>query len=305
MNLFIIGNGFDLEHGLDTSYVDFRHYLENEDYEYLMWFEELYGFVVDSKRDFVEDYLWKEFESKLYAINEDELVDNGKYIEMGLDEGDIGIEDTLDYYWEDQYGFIERLNDYIKLWIEQIDISVLKKTKMIKFNRNDMFITFNYTILLERIYHVDEWNILHIHGSIGENDYSPVIGHGNSLKIDEARGHAKRAEDEMLEKETSIYNALANYYERTFKDVNHYIGLNRDFFKKLGNIDQIFVIGNSLGDVDMPYFREVKENVKKDATWYIYYYRTSEEITFRNKLISIGIAEKHIRMLPSEQFFRK
>ncbi len=305
MNLFIIGNGFDLEHGLDTSYVDFRHYLENEDYEYLIWFEELYGFVVDSKREFVEDYLWKEFESKLYAINEDELVDNGKYIDMGLEGGDIGIEDTLDYYWEDQYGFIERLNDYIKLWIEQIDISVPKKTKMIKSNSNDMFITFNYTLLLERIYHVDEWNILHIHGSIGENDYSPVIGHGNSLKVDEARGHAKRAEDEMLEKETSIYNALANYYERILKDVNHYIGLNRAFFKKLGNIDQIFVIGNSLGEIDMPYFRKVKENIKKDAIWYIYYYRPSEEITFRNKIISIGVTEKNIRMLPSKQFFRE
>ena len=26
--LFILGNGFDLSHGLETSYVDFKNYLE-------------------------------------------------------------------------------------------------------------------------------------------------------------------------------------------------------------------------------------------------------------------------------------
>jgi len=304
MNLFIIGNGFDKAHGLTTSYIDFRHYLENEDWAYLVRFEDLYGFVADSKREFVEDYLWKEFEIKLSAINEGELIDIGTSIDMGLDGGDIGIKDTLNSYWEDQYGFIERLNDYIRLWIEQIDTSVPKKTKMIESNGDDMFITFNYTLLLEKIYHVDEWNILHIHGSIGENDYSPVIGHGNSLKVDEVRKHANRAEEEFLEKESSIYNALANYYERTLKDVNHYILLNSYFFEKLCNIDQIFVVGNSLGDVDMPYFRVVKENAKQDAIWNIYYYSASDEITFRDKIISIGVEEKSIRMLPSEQFFQ-
>ena len=30
MNLFIIGNGFDLNEGIDTGYLDFKKYLEEK-----------------------------------------------------------------------------------------------------------------------------------------------------------------------------------------------------------------------------------------------------------------------------------
>ena len=35
MKLFIIGNGFDIAHNLNTSYGDFRDYLEKENWEFL------------------------------------------------------------------------------------------------------------------------------------------------------------------------------------------------------------------------------------------------------------------------------
>ena len=99
MNLFIIGNGFDRAHGLATSYVDFRNYLENEDWEYLIALEAPYGCVPESNRDLVEKRLWKEFENNLSSINEDEIMNSCMSIEMGLESGDIGIEDTLNVYW--------------------------------------------------------------------------------------------------------------------------------------------------------------------------------------------------------------
>lgn len=40
--LYIIGNGFDLAHGLSTSYWKFREYLEREHQEFLYEFEHLY-----------------------------------------------------------------------------------------------------------------------------------------------------------------------------------------------------------------------------------------------------------------------
>lgn len=42
MKLFIIGNGFDIGHGLPTHYWDFRTYLENRDPSFLTAFEEHY-----------------------------------------------------------------------------------------------------------------------------------------------------------------------------------------------------------------------------------------------------------------------
>ena len=88
MRLFIIGNGFDKAHGLPTGYMDFRDYLEKEDYEYLAALESPYGYVPESKRDHVEKYLWKEFENNLSDVNEDEIVDMANSIDMGLEGGD-------------------------------------------------------------------------------------------------------------------------------------------------------------------------------------------------------------------------
>ncbi|STA93103.1 AbiH family protein [Clostridium cochlearium] len=129
MDLFIVGNGFDRAHGLATSYIDFRRYLEKEDWSYLVRLEEPYGYVPESRQDLVEKLLWREFENNLSDINESEIVDVATSIDMGLEGGDVGIEDTLNDYWEQQYGYIQELNDYLKSWVEQIDINVRKKTK--------------------------------------------------------------------------------------------------------------------------------------------------------------------------------
>lgn len=306
MNLFIIGNGFDVAHGLRTSYIDFRKFLDDTDWEYLVNLEKPYGFVPESNQEWVEKHLWREFESNLSAINEDEIVDGCMSIEMGLEGGDIGIEDTLNEYWEDQYGYISKLNDYIKTWVEQIEIEKIKKTSKIKRNSNDVFFSFNYTLLLEKLYKIDSSQIVHIHGSIDEeNDISPVIGHGNTEIINTVKAKADEATENFWEKDTSIYNALANYYKRTLKDVNYYVNVHNHFFKQLKPVEQVFVIGHSFGDVDLPYFKKVLENVNENTIWNVYYYDVSDALVFKEKLLSIGIKTKNIVISSSSKFFDK
>ncbi|MDU5650068.1 MAG: AbiH family protein, partial [Clostridium perfringens] len=172
MKLFIIGNGFDLAHGLKTSYYDFRSYLDEENWEFLSSLESMYGLSIggwldhaseEIIKDVLEKVLWENFESNLSNIDETIIYD-GEDIELGLEGGDIGVEDTLDDYWEDQYEFVKRLNDYLVDWVKQIDISnIFKKTNMISEFSNDKFITFNYTLVLESIYNIDKYDILHIH----------------------------------------------------------------------------------------------------------------------------------------------
>ncbi|SDP76227.1 bacteriophage abortive infection AbiH family protein [Clostridium gasigenes] len=303
MNLFVIGNGFDLAHGLKTLYGDFRDYLEEEDWSYLEALENMYGFCIDSKKEWVKEYLWKDFETNLSNIDEATIIDGGEYMDLGLEGGDIGVEDTLDEYWQEQYGFIERLNEFVMSWIKKIDIDTTIRTDVIDADTSNKFITFNYTLLLEEMYKVDKYNILHIHGSIDEDDTEPVIGHGNKEKMMQFREVAKEASEEYYEKKSSIYNAVANYYERTLKNVDYFLMCNRSFFKKLEDVKSISVIGHSLGDVDMPYFKGIKENVNKDTIWNIYYRDEGDDICFKNKIMSIGVNEDKIRVLHSEQFF--
>ena len=52
----------------------------------------------------------------------------------------------------------------------------------------------------------------------------------------------------------------------------------------------------------MQYFNEIKNNIKSDIIWNIYYYNEDDEILYREKIISIGVNERNIRMLKTEQF---
>lgn len=305
MNLFIIGNGFDLAHGLETSYWDFREYLKDVDWRYLQSLEEMYGFFTERSGDASREYLWRDFETNLSCIDEISIIEQGESIELGLEGGDFGIEDTLNYYWEQQYSFIKRLNEFTKRWIKQVDIDTSTRADIINQYEDNLFITFNYTLLLEQIYGINKENILHVHGSIDEEDNSPVIGHGDKEKIMQMREIAEETANKVFdEKKCSIYNAVANYYQRTLKDVEWFIIKNEYFFRNLSNVNSIHIIGHSLGDVDMPYFREIYNNVSEDTIWHIYYYSEDSRMYYRDKVISIGVNEDNIRLLNSNLFFR-
>ena len=97
MKLFIIGNGFDIGHGLPTHYWDFRTYLENRDPSFLTAFEEHYDIYPNMSNNEKADLLWNELETNLANIDEDEIIDSGVSIDMNLESGDVGIEDTLYY----------------------------------------------------------------------------------------------------------------------------------------------------------------------------------------------------------------
>lgn len=304
MKLFVIGNGFDLAHGLKTKYKDFREYLEKDDEHFLYALEGMYGFCRESNRQGVEKYLWEEFEKNLSCINEGEIIDFGTGIDMGLEGGDIGIEDTLNDYWEEQYGFIEKLNCYVKEWVEKIDLNIDRKSKIISEEFNDLFLTFNYTLVLENIYAIDSNNILHIHGSIDKwYDCEPVIGHGDYFKINEMKQLAYEASEEFWEKEASIYSAIANYYERTLKDVEYFKRTNNSFFKQLNRVTEIFIVGHSFGEVDKVYFQEIKKNVGDDIMWNVSYHDKDDRKKYKNSVLALGVKEKNIHMLHTDEFF--
>lgn len=303
MNLFIIGNGFDLAHNLPTQYMNFREYLEEKDWNFLMMLEETYGFCSDSNVEALKEYLWQNFESNLSNIDETGILENGEHISLGLEDDNYGVEDTLDEYWEKQYGYIKDLDKYLKRWINSIDIKVNRKTNYITEENNDLFITFNYTLLLEKIYDIDSYDILHIHGSVDDKDISPIIGHGDYKKIEDMKARALEYAEMSLEKETSIYNAVRNFYERTFKDVKHCIWWNENFFVRLKEIEQVFVIGHSFGDVDLPYFEEIFSNVSQQTVWNVFYCKPEEECIFKDKLIKIGIKKENIKVYHASLFF--
>ena len=172
---------------------------------------------------------------------------------------------------------------------------------MINNNDDALYITFNYTAVLERVYGVREGKIIHIHGSLREYECDPVLGHGNIERIENIDERLEEAERMYDEKEISICKVVKDYYERTYKDVNRYIHrLSRLNDKK---IDEIHIIGHSVAGVDLPYFRRIGYYTKNQVKWIVYYFSDEEKERIRNDLISCGIQEDMIEMRQAKEFY--
>ena len=117
--LYVIGNVFDLAHGLPTAYWDFRSFLEKRDWDFLVEFETLYGFPqIDESDPYVNVKIWKEelkkvlwnsLEENMAEPDVSAILNTSDSIveQLDLDGGNIGIEDTMNAYWKDRFSFIK------------------------------------------------------------------------------------------------------------------------------------------------------------------------------------------------------
>jgi hypothetical protein len=136
MKLFIIGNGFDKGHDLNTSYWDFRNYLKNVYPDFLYAFESHYYIYPSNSDEAKKKLLWYELEKNLANIDEEVIIEDALQMDMALESGDIGIEDTLYEYFTEQYRYIERLAKYVKQWVRTIRIRDVKpRTSLINGKR--------------------------------------------------------------------------------------------------------------------------------------------------------------------------
>lgn len=314
--LYIIGNGFDIAHNINSSYRDFRRFLKDADEEFLWNFEKSYGFyplnddhilsekvfqeIEKTREETIYESLWKNFEDRLGHPDESEIestckaaIDSMSDIEFG------GIQDTLDDYFESQFGFIKLLQEYLYDWVEQI---ILDKAHVLKkdFVNKDLFLTFNYTPVLEKIYEISNNQICHIHGSIAP--YSiipPVIGHGNKTAIVQRLNWYDECEKNYDEGGMSMNRAFIDFYNRTLKNTDYYLHQNAAFFRKTKEVDRIQVIGHSLGEGDMPYFRALPANIP----WVVYYHSDEDRVRFEQ--IIRGIDVSCIEMKSSNEFWER
>lgn len=326
MIFYIIGNGFDIAHNLKTSYSCFREYLKKYHEEFLVELEKLYGFypideddpyagftkdAIKEREESIENILWGRFEENLGKVDEDEIYGRCKSAVKDLEEGlelPVQIGDTLNTYFDKEYRFIQDLQEYLLKWVRQIRLNKAPvKRKKLLTDADDLFLTFNYTPTLERVYGIKSSQVCHIHG--GYSPYCslrPIIGHANKNAIEQQRKWQHECDEKFEEGEASIHKAIADFYERTLKDTDKYIGYNASFLNRAQNADSIEVIGQSIENVDQPYYKYVLSLAGRKIPWTIYYYvdpctGDSTEGKLRSKAIEIGI--KNFSMKNCEEFW--
>lgn len=269
--LHIIGNGFDLGHGIDSKYTDFKKYAwKHDNHGYFLGLLETCYPDMNPIKEELE--LWCDLESALgnpdikaafQATTED--------IEMEEEhEGrhQAEMEDAPGFFLSMMF---ESFHSIFEEWVNQIDINVDRIDNIPHFDSHGLFFSFNYTDTLEFLYNIPRDHINYIHGRRNSTDRL-IVGHCNDVN-----GNEQLSADPIIY-EYQAYENIAKLINEEQKKVSDIINSNSGYWNSLINVDRVVVYGHSLSNVDLPYFGKIKNSVWDNAEWYIsIFYQNSEE----------------------------
>src|SRR5574344_1073773 len=303
-NLFIIGNGFDIAHGMQTKYLDFRQFLIdkysiNKDVLDNCLYQVLYSgqisvdyspynktevaAIIIKILDLAEGENWKNIETALGKLDYSEFLDMTSYFENPEDEDFIKNTYCMNEDNAISLCSILRLtNIYFEDWVKTIALSnyILKDFKDLIAKEKSFFLNFNYTSTLEELYKVQ--NVCHIHGTPESNIY---FGHGNDeIYTDDFQKKWFGAEDEL--------NLLQKFFRKNtilaYKD-------NESFFNQIKEeatkaFLNIYSFGFSFSPVDGYYLKQICNLIDTTkTTWFINDFDTVEDRNiFKNILFNCG-----------------
>ncbi|MDT0676477.1 bacteriophage abortive infection AbiH family protein [Autumnicola musiva] len=319
--LYIIGNGFDLYHCLDTWYSSFGIYLQKTDeetYDHLL--EYLYLPELDEEDEVsLKDPLWSTFENSLAGLDIEEVLE--KFSEYsanpGSDDFSDGDWDTIRVYVSEvKKHLTDKLLENFKTFVQNVHYPDTDDLTLLNLEENAIYLNFNYTKTLELYYNIPSDQILYIHNKA--DGISPLIlGHG--LHPEKFRKEEPKMPENMsLEEQEqwmdfqsnnydlSIENGrdeLIDYFQTTFKSTEKIISNNISFFNSLKSIQEINVLGHSISQVDALYFKTIIGMPNKNKiTWNVSYHKEDEKLKKKQSLIDLGLDASQINLCKMEDF---
>lgn len=251
--LYIIGNGFDLFHGLKTSYNDFHDWLIMHNYhDFVDYMEILFPELKNSK-----PLLWQDFET---ALEKGDPLKIHESFFQGIDNGlfDVRIQKRVA---ERIKPTLDKIPKILREWAESLPLKDVKRMSGADvMNDESKYLSFNYTLLLERIYLINPERILHIHNSLNDENDDFITGHHTLY----AGNEMDRIEFNVLESTKRIAEEL----NALKKPVDNIIKQHQAFFDSLSTITNIIVWGFSISQIDRLYFTEVFHHVHDNAHWF-------------------------------------
>ncbi|TFY99243.1 hypothetical protein EZ313_22005 [Ramlibacter henchirensis] len=265
--LYIIGNGFDLHHGVGSRYADFGKYLEKAD-------PETYDAV--DQYFYIDDSFWNEFEARLAHFDAATAIEDASDFLMPYGAEDWSDAGHHDYEYELDR-IIRKISSTMRSrfadWVRQLQIPPLTQSGVapLPIDRSGVFLNFNYTDTLTSVYGVAPARVLHLHGQARDATSQIVLGHG--WRRTEADSLNHRADPEAMDTRVWQGNFIVDdYFAKTFKPTEKIIQANQAFFSALKSVETVLVMGHSLGEVDWPYLQLVWKNVSPAAQWKFSYY---------------------------------
>ena len=320
MKLYILGNGFDLYHQLDTSYRSFGLFLKSKYpviYDRLI---EYYGFsdLDGYTQKPTHDVLWNEFEESLSLLDPETVFESHR--DSLANPSSSGFRDRdWGTFSIDMKMVVDSLTTNLfkafREFVLTVDYLPLNSDLQLPLDNNAPYLSFNYTDTLEQYYGIPEENINYIHGKAQMSGGDLILGHGvepDNFKDENPSPPEDLTPEQMemwIEQMNDSYDysfelgkeELLDYFFRTFKQTKEVILLNSGFFNKLHNIDEVYVLGHSLSEIDMPYLEEIMRVINYNSIFTVSYYSQTENDSHKKMLLNLGIKEKHINLIKMDE----
>lgn len=289
--LYIIGNGFDIHHGVPSRFLDFKKYLQAEDHSLL---------------DIVERFLpvredWSDLEEALAGLDVDEVVDYASQFLMSYGAEDWSDAGHHDYQYE--VGRIaEALSSSLKtsfsVWIARLPIPSQRQiVAPLRIDPMAKFLTFNYTDTLAAVYAVPDTHVLFIHGKAAVVTDDLELGHAwNPAHIPSLNDVP---DPESMDTRVMEGNEIINdFFGKTFKNSSAIINANLPFFKSLKEVTNVYVLGHSLSNVDKEYFATIANSIDlQTVKWTVSYHKNTELKSHQLALNKLGIDASRVNFI--------
>lgn len=287
--IYLIGNGFDLAHGLPTRFdPDFKNIAQK--YE-----QDKFWDLYQSR----EDDIWSDFENLLGCPNFNNLEEIFSAYGPDYLSDRESDRDSISY----QVDLNGNLRDSLLEFVDQAEkflhnIQVKDFIKRI-LDPDGYYITFNYTHVLEELYDITWDQVLHIHGEAGKDNLELGYPEGNFTPEKysyDARGKGRgpyvETEIENYIEDIEDYNVKKAYSKlvekcESFKKKNK-LELLKDFLdKNQCKIEEIIVYGHSCA-IDFDYFNYLNTRYF-NAFWKFYVRGEEQEHNVRNLIREYNI----------------
>lgn len=305
--LFIAGNGFDLAHGLPTSYSRFRKFIvdmypfaeeiknERLTLDNIFENEEMMGVISAELLIYAMDQAcgpeWQDFENALAFINFYDKFPGAT--PEALDDTDEEKHNKEMGYYLQAVGILSNLivvaaelwEEFFNCWIYEVEAEIESGTIRPKeglvnlFSNPDIYyMTFNYTKTLQKVYGIH--GVRHIHNRVGQK---LIFGHGKSNvsynepcdELGDMRGPISA---------TTLDDLLNSFKKDTSKQMKKY----SDFFKRLDcNIDKVYSYGFSYSAVDSVYIKAVVKRISPSAIWLFTKHEANDKEGLQKKKIKL------------------
>lgn len=297
-HLMIVGNGFDLHHGLETKYENYEEWLKENDFRLYKQFKDFE--YLNSKDD---PNLWSELENSL-GIDWDGLCEDvlsSTYPNLGDDHpgwDDFWIELKLRLH------FLRMITrDRFREWIGSIDVCRAKPC--VRLPEDALFVTFNYTLTLESVYGIPRDSILHLHGSLAD-DCDSLLQFGSPqnrpdgvVDILERKYGMDDLYGASIQQGASV---AADQCAYTWKNIDANCPLLKEFLKQSPKIKTVIIMGNTYDGVDEPYYCNVLAPLFRNAEWVFCEYEPNHMCQMRIDRFCNRLGIANHRMTGYEEF---